>query len=86
MQHVTCIWWKLFTHIFLGLLNTGGDLILGGECFVLRRIDLVFSKDRKGCFDTEFFDANFATMGGHCRLRDGGGGEGGWHLRGDSLA
>jgi hypothetical protein len=48
------------TYVFLSLLDTRRDLVIGCKGFVLVGIDLVFAKNRKCRLDIQLLDANLA--------------------------
>ena len=51
-------------YLFLGMLNTGCNLIFRSECFILGRIDLILSEHRKSGFDTQLLDSDLARRHG----------------------
>ena len=58
-------------YLFLGVLDTGCDLVFSSECLVLCSIDLILSEHGKRCLDTQLLDPNLAGRHGAGVVEDG---------------
>lgn len=59
------------THLFLGVLDTGCDLVFGSEGLVLCSIDLILPEHWKRRFDTQLLNPNLAGRHGAGVVEDG---------------
>lgn len=50
--------WEEITYIFLGLLDTSCDLVVGCKSIVITAVDLIFSVHPKGSFGAELLDSH----------------------------